>query len=129
MLSSSPNIIGFPKTILIVDDDEIIREVLSRGFENCGFKTLKAKNATDAWSLFNSKNIDYVVTDIWIPGLNGMELSRKIKEQSPLTKIALMTGGETESVKKLIDEGTVNHFFLEAIQYKEYLHTEYLQDI
>ena len=111
MLPSSPNIKGSSKTILIVDDDEIIREVLSHGFERCGLKVFKAENATDAWILFNSEHIDYVVTDIWMPGLNGMDLSRKIKMQSPLTKIALMTGGKTEGVKELIEDGTVDHFF------------------
>jgi DNA-binding NtrC family response regulator len=109
--SSSPNINASSKSILIVDDDEIIREVLSRGFENCGFKVFKAENGTDAWILFNSEQIDYVVTDMWMPGVNGMELSRKIKKQSPFTKIALMTGGKTEGVKELIDDGTVDHFF------------------
>jgi DNA-binding NtrC family response regulator len=108
---SSPNIKRSSKSILIVDDDEIIREVLSHGFARNGFTVFKAKNATDAWILFNSEHIDYVVTDIWMPGLNGMELSRKIKNQSPFTKIALMTGGKTEGVKELIDDGTVDHFF------------------
>ena len=111
MLSSSPNINGSSKSILIVDDDEIIREVLSHGFLRFDFKVFTAENATDAWIIFNSEHIDFVVTDIWMPGLNGMDLSRKIKMQSPLTKIALMTGGETEGVQELIDDGTVDHFF------------------
>jgi DNA-binding NtrC family response regulator len=108
---SSSNIKSFSKSILIVDDDEIIREVLSQGFSRYGFKVFKAENATDAWILFNSEHIDYVVTDIWMPGLNGMDLSRRIKKQSPFTKIALMTGGKTEGVKELIEDGTVDHFF------------------
>jgi DNA-binding NtrC family response regulator len=111
MFSSTPNFNVSSKSILIVDDDEIIREVLSQGFERCGFKVFKAENATDGWVLFNSEHIDYVITDIWMPGLNGMDLSRKIKKQSPFTKIALMTGGETEGVKELIEDGTVDHFF------------------
>jgi len=111
VISSSPNINGSSKSILIVDDDQIIREVLSRGFENCNFTVFKAENATDAWILFNSEHIEYVVTDIWMPGLDGMELSRKIKKRSPFTKIALMSGGKTEGVKELIDDGTVDYFF------------------
>ena len=111
MLSSSPNINGSSKSILIVDDDEIIREVLSHGFLRFDFKVFTAENATDAWIIFNSEHIDYVVTDIWMPGLNGMDLSRRIKIKSPFTKIALMTGGETEGVQELIDDGTVDHFF------------------
>jgi len=111
MLSSSPNINGSSKSILIVDDDEIIREVLSHGFLRFDFKVFTAENATDAWIIFNSEHIDFVVTDIWMPGLNGMDLSRRIKIKSPFTKIALMTGGETEGVQELIDDGTVDHFF------------------
>jgi len=111
VLSSSPNINGSSKSILIVDDDEIIREVLSHGFLRFDFKVFTAENATDAWIIFNSEHIDFVVTDIWMPGLNGMDLSRRIKIKSPFTKIALMTGGETEGVQELIDDGTVDHFF------------------
>lgn len=112
MLPSSPNTNSSSKSILIVDDDEIIREVLSCGFEYCGFKTFKAENATDAWSIFNSEHIDYVVTDIWMPGLNGMDLSRKIKIKSPFTKIALMSGGETGGVKELMEDEIVDYFFM-----------------
>jgi YesN/AraC family two-component response regulator len=71
----------------------------------------KAENGLDAWSLFIREHIDCVITDIWMPGLKGNDLSRKIRKQSPSTKIALMTGAETEGVTEFLKDGTADYFF------------------
>ena len=111
MLTSSSTDKLSSKAILVVDDDEIILEILSRGLENCGFKVFKAENGLDAWNLFIREHIDCVITDIWMPGLKGNDLSRKIRKQSPSTKIALMTGAETEGVTEFLKDGTADYFF------------------
>ena len=100
-------------SILIVDDDELILKVLALGFEKCGLKVFKAESGYDAWNLFNNEQISLVLTDIYMPGLDGKELSRRIRNMLPLTKIALMTGGEIdEEIKELLRVGTVDYFFL-----------------
>ena len=105
------NLEGTLKSILIVDDDGMIVELLSLGFENCGFKVFKAENGLDAWNLFNREHIDFVLTDIQMPGMNGEELSHRIRNQSSLAKIAVMTGGETDVATELLQDKTADYFF------------------
>jgi CheY-like chemotaxis protein len=76
--------------ILIVDDDELILELLTLAFERCGLKVFKAENGNDAWNLFKSEQMNLVLTDIYMPGLDGKELSRRIRNMSPFR--AIITG-------------------------------------
>jgi len=106
-------------SILIVDDDELILKLLTLGFEKCGFKVSTAENGYDAWNLFNNEQTSLVLTDIYMPGLDGKELSRRIRNVSPSAKIALMTGGEIdEEIKGLLSVGTVDYFFLKPFNIK-----------
>ena len=77
---------GSSKSILIVDDDRIIVEVLSVMFKKYGFIVFKAEDGLEARDIFNKENIDVVLTDIRMPGLDGRELSYQIRNQSPFTK-------------------------------------------
>ena len=58
-------------SILIVDDDKMILELLTLGFERYGLKVLTAENGSDALDLFKREHIDLVLTDIIMPGFNG----------------------------------------------------------
>jgi len=106
------NLNGSSKSILIVDDDRIIVEVLSVMFKKYGFIVFKAEDGLEAWNIFNNENIEVVLTDIRMPGLDGRELSYQIRNQSPFTKIAVMTGEESDVGTELLNDGTVDYFFL-----------------
>jgi DNA-binding NtrC family response regulator len=105
-------------SILIVDDDKIILKILRQGFEKCGLTVFTAENGSDAWDIFKSERTDLVLTDIWMPGFNGKELSRRIRNKSPKTKIALMTGGEVDDIEELLENGTADFFFLKPFDLK-----------
>jgi CheY-like chemotaxis protein len=75
---TTPNLNGSSKSILIVDDDRMIVEVLSVMFNKYDFIVFKAENGLEAWNIFNNENIDVVLTDIRMPGLDGRELSYQI---------------------------------------------------
>jgi len=68
-------------TILIVEDDENLRSILHRVLEGCGFSVFPAAESAEAIRLSQQQNltIDLVVTDIILPGLNGLELSEQIR--------------------------------------------------
>ena len=101
----------YSQSILIVDDNDMLLELLANGFEMFGFNVRKADNGLDAWNLFNSEPVDIVLTDIQMPGLDGIELSKRIRNQSPHTKVALMTGGQTDAAEELLKDETVNYLF------------------
>jgi len=100
------------KSILIVDDNDMLLDTLTKAFEFFGLKVFKADNGLDGWALFKSEQIDTVLTDIQMPGLNGIELSHKIRSKSPEIKIALMTGHDAAVAKDLLDDGIADHLFL-----------------
>lgn len=67
--------------ILIVDDDEDIRNMLGIYFENEGMKFLKCKDAIQAMEILENHNIELILLDIMMPGLNGMDACMKIREK------------------------------------------------
>ena len=100
----------FP-SVLIVDDDVTILELLAEGFQLFGCQVLTAENGLEAWTLFNSHAIDIVLTDIRMPGMDGMQLSQRIRSQSPSVRIGVMTGGDAHAANKLLEDGTADYYF------------------
>ena len=101
------------QSILIVDDDKMILDLLSEVFTKMyDLKVFKADNGLDGLDIFEKERIDIVLTDLCMPGIDGIELSKRIRNQSPDTKIAVMTGGDADIAKELLNDGTVNFLFL-----------------
>jgi DNA-binding response OmpR family regulator len=81
-------------TILIVEDDGILRELLQRALEGYGFSVLPAADGAEAlrWSQQHEGTIDVLVSDVVMPGLGGVELSQRIRAARPETKLLFITG-------------------------------------
>jgi len=78
--------------LLVVDDDRSIQTVLSRALSLTGYDVNLARNGLEAMSLFLEGSYDLVITDLEMPFLTGLELSRLIKERSPETPVIVVTG-------------------------------------
>ena len=111
MLVSLPIFSDRTPSVLIADDDETILELLAKGFEMLGCRVLKAENGLDAWTLFSNQHIDIVLTDIRMPGLDGIHLSRRIRDRSPSVTIGVMTGGDADVAGRLLETGTADYYF------------------
>ena len=118
LIFSSPVLNASVKSILVVDDDSMLVELISLCFERHGFGVLKAYNGLDAWNFFINNNTDLVLTDLQMPGLSGRDLSRRIRNQSEYVKIAIMTGGENDVAAELLKDGTVDYFFPKPFKIK-----------
>jgi DNA-binding NtrC family response regulator len=99
------------KSILIVDDDEIIIDILSNCFVMNGIRVLKAGNGLDGWNIFQKELTDIVLTDIKMPGVDGSKLASRIKNHSPYTTVAVMTGGHRDVGEKLLKDGIADYCF------------------
>jgi len=99
------------RSILIIDDDQYLLEVLVEAFKLYGLDVIKAKNGIDGWHLFESQPTDIVLTDINMPGLDGEELSYRIRDHSPDTVIAVMTGGFHDIGRKLFNDKIADYYF------------------
>ncbi|MBA1321346.1 response regulator [Pseudomonas plecoglossicida] len=78
------------KTILIVDDEYLIAEILGYALEDDGFLVEKANNGEKALDLLRQKPIDLVVTDYMMPKKNGQELAQAIREDPALAHLPLI---------------------------------------
>jgi len=81
-------------TVLVVDDEPIVREVVVRYLERDGFHTLEAGDGNRARELVESNPLDLVVLDVMIPGTDGFQLCRWIRSRSKLPIIMLTARGE-----------------------------------
>jgi len=81
-------------TVLVVDDEPIVREVVVRYLEREGHQTLEADDGNVARRLLESNQPDLVVLDVMLPGTDGLELCRWIRSRSELPVILLTARGE-----------------------------------
>src|SRR5690554_837389 len=84
------------KTILIVEDEHILREILKDFFVNESYHVLEAADGREALTLFTSYQIDLVILDIMLPKLDGWSVCRAIREKSEVPIIMLTARGEEE---------------------------------
>lgn len=80
------------KSILIVDDESDLCEIFETIF-NDNYLTYTSLNGAQALEIFNSKNIDFIFTDIDMPIMNGIEFIKKIRASNQVVPICIITGG------------------------------------
>jgi two-component system, chemotaxis family, chemotaxis protein CheY len=87
--------------ILIVDDSNTMRQMVAYTLESAGHTVTEAIDAASALQLTNSANFDLVITDVNMPGMNGLELVRQLRQQVSLkTKPILVLTTEAGADKK-----------------------------
>lgn len=93
--------------LLVVDDDEHIRELVSVFLQNEGLSILEAVDGVDALSKLESEKIDMVIMDIMMPNMDGWELCREIRKLNNDLPILMLTAkGETAQKVKGFNLGT-----------------------
>ena len=78
--------------ILLVDDEEGIRTVLGISLMDIGYQVFTAENGEEAMAVFREHRPPIVLTDIKMPVMNGIDLLRQIKTESPDTEVVMLTG-------------------------------------
>ncbi len=81
--------------VLVVDDDAGIRESASKALEKAGYRTLEASNAEDALRIVREQHVDVVLSDIYMPGDDGLALLQSIAERRDPPRVILMTARGT----------------------------------
>jgi len=78
---------------LVIDDVLGVRESIRIALNAAGYATTVAENGQQALDILSSGSFDVVVTDIWMPGLDGISLIKRLRSEQPALRVFAMTGG------------------------------------
>jgi len=78
--------------ILLAEDDQVMREYLTRALERAGYAVAAVDRGTAAIPLLESESFDLLLTDIVMPEMDGIELAQKVAEMAPSTRVMFITG-------------------------------------
>jgi two-component system, chemotaxis family, chemotaxis protein CheY len=81
------------RRVLIIDDVLGVRESIRIALNAAGFATTVAENGQQALDILSCGTFDVVVTDIWMPGMDGISLIKRIRSERPDLRVFAMTGG------------------------------------
>ncbi len=107
------------KTVLIVDDDDILRNTLARGLRNDGFYILTANSAENATDVLNRISVDAIVLDRMMTGMDGLSFLKQLRasgNQTPTIMLTAMTGPEN-AIDGL--SGGANDYLAKPFQIRE----------
>jgi len=88
-----------PATVLLVEDETLIRMLLAEELEDAGYRVIEAGSADDAIDLLAAAAVDLVVTDVKMPGArSGLDLAAWVRGNRPAAKVVVMSGYVHEEV-------------------------------
>jgi two-component system response regulator (stage 0 sporulation protein F) len=98
------------QVILIVDDEEGLRRGLSTLLEDDGYAVLATDSAERALEIMEGEHIDLVLTDMRMPGMDGIELLKRIRERHGDIGVIILTGyGQIESYIEAMNFGAIEY--------------------
>ena len=87
------------RRILVVDDEEVVRNLLQRILEEAGYDVITAVNGQEALGKVSQSDVSLMLLDIKMPGLDGFQVLDRIRQQSDIPVIMLTALGEVTSVR------------------------------
>ena len=105
--------------ILVIEDEVRVAVPIKKGLEELGFSTTIAADGTTGMRMALSGSFDLIVTDIMLPGINGIELCRSIRKEMPDTPIIMLTAlGTTDDKIEGFDSGA-NDYLVKPFDFRE----------
>ena len=89
--------------VLVVDDDRYLLDLLLETLKTIGYDTVGACSAQEALTLLESTPLDLVITDILMPGMDGVEFARQVKDARPDLPVIFITGVFSSSILQKVD--------------------------
>lgn len=108
-----------PKTILIVDDEEDVRDTVSEMVADMGFAVCGAESGEAALNLMSQTSVDLVISDVKMNGMDGLSLARRLRSRFPKLPLALMTAYPNDDVHRLLRGKMVDFLLYKPFQMDE----------
>jgi DNA-binding NtrC family response regulator len=111
-MSSAPSAVKIPgRTILVVDDEEHVREAVGTLLDREGYTVTTAEGPTEALEILRQQPVKLVISDQNMPDMSGIEFFRLIRERHPhVCRIMLTADPERDTIIRAINEGEVYRF-------------------
>lgn len=100
-----------PKSILIVDDEELVRSVYRDAFEESGYNVVEADNGVDGYNKLKSESIDLAIVDLRMPVCDGLSMIKKIRKAGYGDLPVIIVPGHSPFTDEEIRELGVNKVF------------------
>ncbi len=107
------------KKILIVDDEEAIRHLFKAALKHKGYTVYSAKSGEQALELLSNESISVMFLDLNLPGINGIDLCRKIIKKSPDTIAYAVTGYSSNYKSSECQNAGFSDYFSKPIHLEE----------
>ena len=107
------------KTVLIIDDDDILRNTLSKGLRSDGFNVLTAQSAEDGNEILSRISVDAIILDRMMTGMDGLTFLQKLRAQGNKTPVIMLTAmtGPENTIDGLA--GGANDYLAKPFQMRE----------
>jgi CheY-like chemotaxis protein len=112
---------GRKARILVIDDEEFVRSVLSRTLAQVNHQVTLAEDGEKGIQLFKEGKFDMVLTDLGMPGMSGWEVCRMIKKINPHTPVGMITGWGMEMSRSKMEEYGLDFFISKPFDFNQIL--------
>ncbi|MCK9330861.1 MAG: response regulator [Candidatus Cloacimonetes bacterium] len=105
--------------VLIAEDEEVMRFMLTDFLENFDYEILQAENGQQAYDIWKNEKCDILITDINMPKMNGIELLKNIKNEDKNFPVIVITGVSVETAKLNASDNGADAFLVKPFKMKQ----------
>ena len=116
------NTFGPQKKILVIDDNEHLRDSLSGSLSAIGYEVVTASDGVEGYELLFQNRFDLVITDSQLPKINSWHLLDLIKENRPYTPVLMITGQSRDEIIEKMTTGQIDFLMFRPFRIGELHH-------